>query len=598
MTFLSFCKVSSAVLFFCVFLSITTQAQKASDIVQKYRDALKKSADKNALQTVTADAEITIMDVKLASTMKFKAPNCMRVEMNIMGKTFIQLSNDSLDWEFNPMTNSHRVIVKDKKEKSRLDRVPYLDYRLADYKGHNLDIEYKGKEKLDSLEVFRIELHEKDSDRKITFFLNTRTYLVYKVEDLAGKATFLDYKEFDGFTLPQHTIEENRGQTIAVRYLAVKFNPHVNDEEFIVPASAKKAVHESDIKARKDYSRADSLYKVAKFKDAEAEYTAAIGKHGNTRDAVNGRGLTRIALGDFYGAVADFTSLINVYPDYAVAYNNRGLAKYNLNDDAGSKQDLDKAVALDPKLTPAYKNRGMLYLKIRSYEEAVKDFQQALQLKPDDYDAFFKYGLAVASQKRFEEAKRLYDKAYDGGYRSAEFFNFRGVTLYQLAQFDSARIDFAEAVRLEGGNLQYIENLGRAFMKLGNYNEADEQFQSYLSKKTDNSEIYNLMGLCHYYDENYKVAIKEFGRAIELQKSVPDYYGNRAMAKEHVDDYVGALNDYSEYIRISPSDPAVFFKRGMVKIKTSKKLEGCMDLGTAKEMGYEAASAAIISHCN
>jgi hypothetical protein len=83
-----------------------------------------------------------------------------------------------------------------------------------------------------------------------------------------------------------------------------------------------------------------------------------------------------------------------------------------------------------------------------------------------------------------------------------------------------------------------------------------------------------------------------------MQKAVPNYYLNRAEAREQVEDHVGALSDYSEFIKILPSNPYVFFKRGLIKIKTSQKLEGCMDLGTAKEMGYEAASEAIITYCN
>jgi len=58
------------------------------------------------------------------------------------------------------------------------------------------------------------------------------------------------------------------------------------------------------------------------------------------------------------------------------------------------------------------------------------------------------------------------------------------------------------------------------------------------------------------------------------------------------------LRNYSEFINILPSDPEVLYKRGLVKIHTSQKLEGCMDLGTAKEMGFADASEAIIKHCN
>ena len=65
-----------------------------------------------------------------------------------------------------------------------------------------------------------------------------------------------------------------------------------------------------------------------------------------------------------------------------------------------------------------------------------------------------------------------------------------------------------------------------------------------------------------------------------------------------LEDYVGAVKDYSESIRIYPNDPHVFYKRGIIKIHTSQKMEGCLDLATANEMKYEPAREAIMKNCN
>ncbi|HTF22271.1 MAG TPA: tetratricopeptide repeat protein [Chryseolinea sp.] len=584
----------------CLILSVPTAAQKPSEIVQKYKAALKKTADKDAIKTIVAEAEFTVMDLKFSASLKYKAPHSIRTEMNIMGKAFIQVGNDSLTWEFNPMTNVHVIIKKNQADVGgdALKRGVFLDYRLIDYKALNLDLVYKGTQKLDSVEVFHLELHDKKDDRKVSFYLDTRTYLVYRVEDREGSATFLNYKDFNGFSFPQSAVEVSKAQTISVNYRDVIFNTNIDDAAFIVPESAKLVVHQNDEKARKDYLSADSLYKAGKYQEADLQFSKAISTYGNNRDALNGRGLARIALADYYAAIADFTTAINLFPEYAVSHNNRGLAKYYLKDYPGSKADYDKALVLDPNLVAGYKNRGVVHMQMQHLEDAAKDFEKALKINPDDADASFKYGLSLSVQHKYDTAKRLFDNAYSYGYRSAEFFNYRGVALYQLSRFDSAQINFAEAVRMESTNLQYVENLGRAFMEMGKYDQASEQFETCLLTKKENSEIYNLIGLCRFYDENYKAAIKEFGRAIDLRKDVPNYYGNRGLAKERVDDYVGALSDYSEFIKISPSDPSIFFKRGMVKIKTSHKLEGCMDLGTAKEMGYEEAVAAIMAHCH
>ena len=69
-------------------------------------------------------------------------------------------------------------------------------------------------------------------------------------------------------------------------------------------------------------------------------------------------------------------------------------------------------------------------------------------------------------------------------------------------------------------------------------------------------------------------------------------------AKEQIEDYEGAILDYTESISLDPTDPSTFYKRGLIKILSSKKLEGCLDLGTAKDMKYEAAKEAIMKNCN
>jgi hypothetical protein len=65
-----------------------------------------------------------------------------------------------------------------------------------------------------------------------------------------------------------------------------------------------------------------------------------------------------------------------------------------------------------------------------------------------------------------------------------------------------------------------------------------------------------------------------------------------------MEDYEGAIADYGESIRLYPNDASIFYRRGLLKIHTSKKLEGCMDLGTAHEMKYEPAKDAIMKNCN
>lgn len=589
----------SALLVLCVFLNMSAWAQKPTEIVARYRAALKNTADKDAFKSISAEAVFRMMDIDFPANIVCASPNNMRIEMTLMGKTFIQVNNDSLKWEFNPMTNVHTI--KDAENlssaQSATKRRGFVDYRLLEYDKLNLSLQFKGREKADSIDVFHLELVDKKNDLKISYYINTRTYLVYRAVDDEATSTYLDYENFNGFVLCRRYIEANTSQTMEVNFTRVELNGPIDTKLFIVPDEAKEAVRGSQLSARSELKTAESLYNEGKYAEADRQFTSILEKKPGERDALNGRGLTKIALTDHYAAIADFSAVINLNKDDYVAYNNRGLAKYYLGDNTGARADYDKAILLKPDFEIALKNRGMTFFRTGGFENAAKDFSTVMELNSHDSEAVFKYGVSVAQLGKYEDATHAYDNAFKQGYRTAEYFNYRGVALYHLSRFDSAQVNFAKAVKLDENNAQYNENLGRAWMQQGEHEKALAQFEKCLSMQKDNAELYNLIGLCQYYDENYKAAINQFGRAIELKQDA-NYYSNRASAKEQLNDFVGALNDYSEFIRISPSDPAVFFKRGMVKIHTSQKLEGCMDLGTAKEMGYAAASEAIMKHCH
>ncbi|HEX8059549.1 MAG TPA: tetratricopeptide repeat protein [Cyclobacteriaceae bacterium] len=146
--------------------------------------------------------------------------------------------------------------------------------------------------------------------------------------------------------------------------------------------------------------------------------------------------------------------------------------------------------------------------------------------------------------------------------------------------------------------MQYVENYGRALYEIEDYKQAAKQFEYYITRSNENAEVYNMLGLCKYRQEDYKGAIPKFTKAIELSSSVPFYFENRALAKEEIHDFEGAISDYTQSITIYPNNAMIFYRRGLVKIQTSKKLEGCMDLGTANEMKFEEAKEAIRKNCN
>ncbi len=587
--------------FFAILLCshIRSFPQSEKEIVSKYRSALCKTVDDASIQTIELKGIFTTQKLNFPAAIYYRAPG-LRVEMTIQNLTFIQISNDSIKWDYNPINEKHTITPVTKKNNGWADGNSSFDFinnDLLNYEelGHRLKL--KGKEKVDSLDVYILELSRKDKT-KSKFLISSKSNLIYKVEDDKGYRYFARYSNNGGYIFPKYVFEYNPSQQLEVHFNELSFNKSLADSLFIIPDHAYRKKSDPEAPKQGLIATADELYYDGKYEDAITHYTKAINENDQNEYAYNARGLAKIGLKDYYEAIMDFSKALEINPGASQSRNNIGLAKYYLGDHAGAVKDYTKALELDPALVVAYKNRGLIYQETEKYDQAVQDFTRALELSPEDGITHFRLGVTFAELDRYEDALKSYARAMKNRYNGADIYNYKGVSEFRLEKYDSATASFKRALTFEPEHLQYVENYARALYEQGDFKGASEQFERYLQKRDDNASIHNMNGLCKYHEENYKGAIKDFSKSIELNGKEATYYDNRAAAKEMIEDYEGAIKDYSESIRVYPNDAAVFYKRGMIKIITSKKLEGCLDLATANEMKYEPAKDAIMRNCH
>ncbi|HYF69436.1 MAG TPA: tetratricopeptide repeat protein [Ohtaekwangia sp.] len=585
---------------FIVFCYNIAYSQSEREIVSQYRKALDQSVHEEAIKTFRFKGELSMQKLRFPMVLSFKAPSLMRIEMSFQDLTFLQVSNDSLQWKYNPMEDKHLITPVVKNEDGSPDQDETFDFvndDLLNYDNRGYRLKLQGTEKIDSLEVYVLEL-TKDKKAKTKYFINQKTFLIYKVQDEKGYRYFSNYIKQDGFVFPHSILNVSKDQTLDINLSHLEFNVTLDDSLFVIPQSAFDKSSKQDHVIEAMLSRADDLYEAGNYDSAVVHYTKVIkSSEGNYR-ALNSRGLTKIQLKNFYEAIGDFNAAIEIDPSGSKAFNNLGLAKFYLGDLTGAIKDYSKAIELEPAFFIAFKNRGLAYINNRNFESAASDFKEAIRIKPEDGEAHLRHGVALAELGNFDDALASYNLAIVNNLKSAEVYNYKGVSQFRLEKYDSATVNFRDAFKLAPDNLQYLENYGRALYEAGDYKTATTQFELYLKKQSDNSDIHNLIGLCKFNDENFKGAIKDFTKSIELNGEEATYFDNRATAKEMIEDYEGAIKDYSESIRIYPNDASVFYKRGLVKLLTSKKLEGCMDLATANEMQYEPAKDAILSNCH
>jgi tetratricopeptide (TPR) repeat protein len=580
--------------------STLSYSQSEKEIVSKYRSALHKLVDEKSIQSMALKGTFTSQKLRFPAAIYYRAPN-LRVEMTFQSLMFLQISNDSIRWDYNPMEEKNTITPVTKKEgdwtngNSSFD---FINYDLLNYRELKHKLKVVGKEKADSLDVYVLELSRNDKTT-VKFFINSRDGLIYKIEDLKGYRYFANYSNHNGYVFPRYVLESGQDRELEAHFSQLTFNINLPDSLFVIP---DQALANSDSKAKYTkgnvMSIADSLYASGEYRQAIQQYTKVIKANDENEFAYNARGLAKLELKEYYEAIADFNRALEINSSSANPRNNLGLAKYYLGDHSGALNDYAKALELDPNLVVAYNNRGIIYLESDKNDLAEKDFSMVIKLDSTNGLAHFRLGVALAELEKFEDALNSYARAKQNKYNGADIHNYKGVSEYRLERYDSATASFNRALSLEPDHLQYLENYGRALYEMGSYLEASLQFEKYLKENSDNASIYNLRGLCKYKDEDYHGAIADFSESIKLNEKEATYYDNRASAKEMLEDYDGAIKDYSESIRVYPNDPSVFYRRGMVKINTSKKLEGCLDLATANEMKYEPANEAIISNCN
>lgn len=582
-------------------VSVCCFAQNENEIVERYRLALKRTVEASAdeVQSIVGEGEFKVKTFSFPGQF-YQRGNLMRLEFTFQNMHFLTISNDSMKYEYNPV-NKQSTLTKigadgdDSGDKK--DSFDFLRSDLLEYQKRDLPLKLIKKLKIDSVQAYKLELglEPRSRKKKAIIYINSKSNLIYKIEDAGGTRYFMKYLEDkNGYVFPRHMIESSARQSLEAVFTKFDFNVSLPDSLFVIPKAARPA-QSPKVKALE--KQGDSLFNAGNFLAARAKYSEAIKLYSDSPTLFNARGQTKLKTESYYEAIGDFTSAIELDSTFSNGYNNRGLAKFNLKDANGAVADYTKALKYKHSII-VLRNRGSAYLNLQKWTEAADDFNEALKIDSIDHQALYKYGIAQAQLQHYELALRFYKRAIENGFPLNEVNNYRGVSYYKLGQYDSAAISFEKAVELEPENEQYIINYIHALYAMQDYKSALKELDTKQKKGPKTADAYNLMGLCKFNDEDFKGAAFEFSRAIEMDSSNHVYFSNRASAKEETEDYEGAIVDYSSAIVLHPTDANNFYKRGLLKVRTSKKIEGCMDLGTANEMKHELANEAILEHCH
>ncbi len=204
------------------------KAQGGRDVLSKIKDT-----------TTSASMELIQMGMSGSMTMYQKEPNMMRMDMEIVGMVITQAYDGETAWMTNPQTGATEEMPEQFTDD--IKRQAMGNDTLLNPDKHGIAYSYEGKEAIDEKEYLIIKQTFSDG-KEVTMYLDSETYLVYKIKTLAMNQmgveveaeTFMsDYKEVEGTMVPfTITIYQDGEEFMTMEITEIKYNSGLEDSFF------------------------------------------------------------------------------------------------------------------------------------------------------------------------------------------------------------------------------------------------------------------------------------------------------------------------------------------------------------------------------
>lgn len=275
--------------------------------------------------------------------------------------------------------------------------------------------------------------------------------------------------------------------------------------------------------------RGVAYYTLRRFKEAAADFEAAIRIDDTIGDYWINLGDARTELNDYAAAVQSFTKAIPLMKDPAEVLGNRGWAYYQLNDLSRSLQDYNDAIKADPNHADNLNERGLVYDALKNYVAAVADFDRAVELRSNSPVVLTNRAVSHLRLGADDKARADLDRALgiDPAYRAARLE--RAWLAINRNTPEGALPDLRELERLAPLNVAELEARCRAQYDLG----------------------------------NWKKAIADADRALALGAKDDWPYGCRERARRAAGDYDGAIADATTLLARHPKSAGLLVVRAL-----------------------------------
>ena len=222
-------------------------------------------------------------------------------------------------------------------------------------------------------------------------------------------------------------------------------------------------------------SRGWAYYRLDQLEDALRDADLALGLDRFDPSSHNLRAWALYELGDYKRAISDFSRAIELNP-HAYYFRGRGMAHDQLAQHGPAIANFDAAIRIDKNYAQAYLSRGWAHFDLERYQESLLDGSRVIELEPENRWGYRMRGRSLYRMGRYEEAILDFDRALIVDPHQWVYVD-RGRTNYKLSRYDQALLDFDAAIRIDPEYAHAYDWRAATHDKLGNEPEkkADRQ---------------------------------------------------------------------------------------------------------------------------
>ena len=223
------------------FAFVSTNAQTADDVIQKYSKAMGGLAAFNAIKTMKTTGTITTQGVDLALTSQIINGKAVRSDVQAMGQSVINSYKDGKGWKINPFAGVTTVTDMTPEELIDFKSQSMIASQLMDYKARGHKVELQGQEDVEGVKTYKIKLTNKDDNKVTTYFISVTDNIIIKSvstrqlqgQDIEIETFYSDIKDFNGLKFPMVRTQKMQGQVFQeIKIATIEFNVPIDEKIF------------------------------------------------------------------------------------------------------------------------------------------------------------------------------------------------------------------------------------------------------------------------------------------------------------------------------------------------------------------------------